>query len=108
MSSPVKTVVASNAARSSPMMAGCMLCRLPRFGVLDRAPDPFRRQWHVDLRDAVFRQRIERRIDDADETAGAAGLAAPLGAERVGFGRRGMVAGSHQGNVARARHRIIH
>src|SRR5450631_1511044 len=35
--------------------------------ILDRAPDSLRGQGHVDMRDAVFGERIDRRVDDGGE-----------------------------------------
>ena len=43
-----------------------------------------------------------------DQAAGAAGFAAALGAQRIGFGRRGMIADHHRRNVFGARQRVIH
>src|SRR6202007_1746911 len=60
--------------------------------ILNRAPDSLRGQRHGDLCDAVFGERVEHGIDQRGEATGAAGLAAVLGAQRVGFGGRGMVA----------------
>ena len=58
-------------------------------GILGRPPHPSRRQRHVDMGDAVFRQRVDHRVDDADEAAGAAGFAAafvPSGLDFAGEG----------------------
>src|ERR1043166_2506879 len=119
MSLPVRTVVASKTERSSSMMAAdtgpapflvetrkATAETLRRFRLLcipDRTPDLFRRQWHVDLLDAVFGQRIDHGIDDHDEAAGAAGFAAALGAQRVGLRGRGMIADIDQRHVPGAR-----
>src|SRR5690349_9493092 len=115
MSLPVRTVVASKTERSSSMMAAdtgpapflaetskATAETLRRFRLLcipDRTPDLFRRQRHVDLLDAVFCERIQHGVDDHNEAAGAAGLAAALGAQRVGFRRRGMIADINQRHV---------
>src|SRR5262249_35315549 len=68
------------------------LSRRLRLGTLDRAPDLFRRQRHVDLLDAVISERVEHRVDDNGEAAGAAGFAAALGAQRIRSRGRGMIA----------------
>ena len=60
------------------------------------------------MRDAVFGERIDYRVDDGGEAAGAAGFAAALGAQRIGFGRHRMIADRHDRNVFGARQRIVH
>src|SRR5204863_10022663 len=103
MSLPVKTVVVSNAERRSSMMAGCTgrsslgnsgkrlsSSRLLRC-VLDCAPDLLRCKRHIDRGDAVFGQGVQHGVDDHAQAAGASGFATALGAERIRFGRRGMV-----------------
>src|SRR5438876_6068658 len=72
------------------------------------APDALGRQRHVDMRDAVFGERIEYRVDDGGEAAGAAGFAAAFGAQRIGFGRHRMIADRHDRNVFCAWQRIVH
>src|SRR5713226_2988625 len=45
-------------------VATTIALRRLRLRIPDRAPDPFRRQRHVDMGDAVFGERIEHRVDD--------------------------------------------
>src|SRR5258708_11710678 len=63
-----------------------------RLGIPDRAPDPLRRQRHVDMGDAVFGERIDHRADDGGEAAGAAGFPAAFFTQRTGFRGRRMIA----------------
>src|SRR6266436_4390520 len=79
-----------------------------RLRVPDRPPDALRGQRHVDMRDAVFGECIEDRIDDSREAAGAARFSAAFGAQRIGFGRHRMIADRHDRNVFGARQRIVH
>src|SRR6266446_2906184 len=79
-----------------------------RLRVPYRAPDALRGQRHVDMRDAVFGERIDDGIDDGGETAGAAGFAAAFGAQWIGFGGHRMIADRHDRNVFGARQRIVH
>src|ERR1700730_6842638 len=58
--------------------AGCLL---------DRGPDLLRRERHVEMRDAEWRQRIEHGVHDRRRCADRAALADPLHSERIGGGR---------------------
>ena len=60
------------------------------------------------MRDAEFGERIEHRVDDGGEAAGAAGFAAAFGAQRIGFGGHRMVADRHHRNVFGAGQRVVH
>src|SRR3982074_3264861 len=72
----------------------------------DRLPDAFGRRRHVDVADAVFRERIDDRVHDRDQRAGAARFAAALDAERVGLGRHRMMLGDESRHVGGARHSV--
>ena len=58
--------------------------------------------------DAEFRQRVEHRVDQRRERAGAAGFPTALGAQRIGRGRHRMIADLHQRDVFGARQGVIH
>jgi hypothetical protein len=62
---------------------GTPLRRLRLPAILDRPPHPLRGHRHVQLLDAVVAERIDHRVDHHRQAAGAAGLAAALGAQRV-------------------------
>src|SRR3954447_26130960 len=70
-----------------------------RLRVLDRAPDAFGGEWHVEVLDAVFRKCVEHVVDDGGKAAGAAGFAAAFGAQRIGLCRHRMVADRHYRDV---------
>ena len=53
--------------------------------VMNDAPHPLGSERHLNLRDAEFRKGVDHRIDDCGETACAAGFAAALGTQRIGF-----------------------
>lgn len=82
--------------------------RLGLARVMDDTPHSLGGEWHFDLRDAEFRERVDYRIDDCGETAGTARLAAALGTQRIGFRERRMIADRHQRNILGARHRVVH
>src|SRR6266700_394141 len=74
----------------------------------DGLPDAEGCRRHVDMTDAVFRERIDDGVHDRGERACTSGLAAALDAKRIG-GRRHFVIGGYEfRRVVRARHSVIH
>ena len=56
--------------------------------LLDRAPQAFGRQRHLDMADAERLQRVDDGVGDRRRRADRAGLAAAFDAERIGRARR--------------------
>src|SRR3984957_11802702 len=71
---------------------------------LDGLPHPLRRRRHVDVADAVFRQRVDDGVHHRDQRPGASGLAAALDAEWVGLCRYRMMRGDEVRHVGGAGH----
>src|SRR5215467_7407681 len=85
---PPRMIVAMGTSIGAPRPAGPqprdgLQRALPRFGVLDRAPDALGRDGHVEMAHAERRQRVVDRVQEGGQRADGAGLAHALGAERI-------------------------
>src|ERR1700736_2108257 len=79
-----------------------------RFRFPDRLPDFHRRQRRVQRLDAEFAERVHHAVGDAGRTADRAGLAAALGAQRIGAARRGLIERDlDRRNIVGARQAVI-
>src|SRR5579883_753793 len=74
---------------------------------LDCLPDAQRGRRHIDVADAVFGQRVDNRIHDCGQRAGAARFPATLRAERVCLGRNRVAADVEKHRIRGARQLII-
>src|SRR5215831_17361923 len=75
-------------------------------GGADRAPDAFGGRRHVDMADIA--KRVDERVHDRRQVAGAAGLAAALYAQGIGLGWHRMAGAPEHRHIVGARHRVIH
>src|SRR5262249_7659199 len=106
-----KSVTAEGARKASPPVPSAIpLLRLatvsPR--VADRAPHPLWRHRDVEVTHAQHRERVDHRVGDRRQRTDTAGLAAAFDAERVGLGRHRVALHRHRGQIAGARHSIVH
>src|SRR6266446_4918038 len=77
-------------------------------GALDCPPHPLRGRRHVDVPDPVFPERVDERVHHRRQRAGAAGLAAALGAQHIGLGRHRVEGVGEERRVRGPRQRVIH
>src|ERR1044072_1617042 len=82
--------------------------RVLRLRLLDRAPYALGGRRHLNVLDAVVRERVDDRVHHRGQRAGAACFAAALDAERIELGRDGMALETDLRRVRRARHRVVH
>src|SRR5262245_17894947 len=75
---------------------------------VDRAPDPFRGDGHVEVFDAEFGERVDDRVDDRAEGRRRATFAAAAQPERVRRGGHLAELGHKRGQRVGARQRVVH
>src|SRR5262249_18108619 len=80
----------------------------PRHGVIVHPPPLLCRHRHVDVADAVVRQRVDDGVRNGHHGAGAAGLAAALDAEWICGGRHRVMLGDKARHVDGTWYGIVH